>query len=599
MATISIADNDARIQHSIGSGGNTANSTQFTIDFPFFALDDINVIITNSAGTDTTLTRGTGAGTFTVTGTAVDDGFSGGNITLGSVYTSSTVTIFRDIPVTRTTDFATSGPFNIASLNTELDRIIAIEQELETDIGRTMRLADSDATSTMTLPNLTTRQGKVLGFDSSSGAPEAVSQLTTAAVGTVSTVSVGGSATASVSTSGNTATFNFGIPTGATGATGSTGATGATGAAASIAVGSVTANTLSAGASATAAVSNAGSSSAAQFNFTFGVPTGATGATGATGSTGATGPNGSHSGLAFTWSNSTSDADPGNGKVAFNNATVASVSVIYVDNQEDNGVSISSFVQSWDDVSNSTARGMLLITKEGTSSTYALFKVTGITVASGYDKVAVTHVASNGTFSNSDGITVDFSYSGADATGLGSIASQAANSVSISGGSITGITDLNIADGGTGASSASAARTNLGLDIGSDVQAYNADTVFRDVQNTFTKSQIPSTYTAALSATSGVLDFDTYQNFIITLASGSNTLAAPTTESGNVGQTGVMIFIQPSSSSAATLSLHGDYESVGAGGITLSTDNNDYDVVAYFIKADNSILLSPAQLNFG
>ncbi|OWK26300.1 hypothetical protein AJ87_03030 [Rhizobium yanglingense] len=47
--------------------------------------------------------------------------------------------------------------------------------------------------------------------------------------------------------------------------------------------------------------------------------------------------------------------------------------------------------------------------------------------------------------------------------GLGSIATQASSSVSITGGSITGITDLAIADGGTGASSASAARTNLGL----------------------------------------------------------------------------------------------------------------------------------------
>lgn len=41
--------------------------------------------------------------------------------------------------------------------------------------------------------------------------------------------------------------------------------------------------------------------------------------------------------------------------------------------------------------------------------------------------------------------------------GLGSIATQAANSVSITGGSITGITDLAIADGGTGQSTAQAA----------------------------------------------------------------------------------------------------------------------------------------------
>ena len=156
-----------------------------------------------------------------------------------------------------------------------------------------------------------------------------------------------------------------------------------------------------------------------------------------------------------------------------------------------------------------------------------------------------------------------------------------------------------VANGGSGSTSASAARTALGVALGSDVQAFDSDNAVTDAQQTFSKAQIGSTYTAALSTTSGVLDFDTYQNFIITLANGSNTLAEPTTEGSQVGQTGYMIFIQPSTGTAASLSLHGDYESPAAGGITLSTANNDYDVLGYVIKADNSVLLGTPLLNFG
>lgn len=134
-------------------------------------------------------------------------------------------------------------------------------------------------------------------------------------------------------------------------------------------------------------------------------------------------------------------------------------------------------------------------------------------------------------------------------------------------------------------------------DIGSTVQAYDADTAKTDTLQTFTKSQIPSTETATIS-TSKTLDFDTYQNFILTLGSGANTLSNPTTEASNVGQSGMMVFIQPSSGSAGTVATGSDYETVGGAGLTLSSTNSAYDVVPYIIKADNSILLGNPQLAF-
>lgn len=103
----------------------------------------------------------------------------------------------------------------------------------------------------------------------------------------------------------------------------------------------------------------------------------------------------------------------------------------------------------------------------------------------------------------------------------------------------------------------------------------------------------------ATDTSSGLtLDFDANQNFFVTLSSGANTLAQPSTEANNIGQTGFIIFIQPSSGNPGLLSHHADYETAGAATLTLSSTNSAYDVVPYIIKADNSILLGTPQLAF-
>lgn len=58
-------------------------------------------------------------------------------------------------------------------------------------------------------------------------------------------------------------------------------------------------------------------------------------------------------------------------------------------------------------------------------------------------------------------VTATDAAAGRTALTLGTIATQAANNVSISGGAVTGITDLAVADGGTGASTAQAAINTL------------------------------------------------------------------------------------------------------------------------------------------
>ena len=103
-----------------------------------------------------------------------------------------------------------------------------------------------------------------------------------------------------------------------------------------------------------------------------------------------------------------------------------------------------------------------------------------------------------------------------------------------------------------------------------------------------------TTLTDATNTGNITLDFDTYQNFVLTLT-GNVTLINPTTEA--VGQVGSIVLIQDGTGSR-TLSLGTDYESVGGSGITLSTAASATDMIPYVVAASNRILLGAPQLAF-
>lgn len=141
--------------------------------------------------------------------------------------------------------------------------------------------------------------------------------------------------------------------------------------------------------------------------------TGPTGPVGATGLIGPTGPQGNFGGASFdyTFSTNTTNSDPGAGYLKFNNATLSSATALYIDDADDAGNDIQSFLRTIDD-STSSLKGHFKIYNKTNSGDFAIFTISSVTENTGYFTVACALVVGATSFSNNEDVIITFARTG-------------------------------------------------------------------------------------------------------------------------------------------------------------------------------------------
>ncbi len=126
-------------------------------------------------------------------------------------------------------------------------------------------------------------------------------------------------------------------------------------------------------------------------------------------------------------------------------------------------------------------------------------------------------------------------------------------------------------------------------DIGSTVQAHDADTAKTDTAQTFTAAQ-RGTITTLTDGATITPDFAASNNFTLTLAGTGRTLANPTNITA--GQSGV-IAINQDATGSSTITTYGSYfKFAGGTAPTLSTGANDLDILSYYCVSSTVIVAS-------
>lgn len=135
---------------------------------------------------------------------------------------------------------------------------------------------------------------------------------------------------------------------------------------------------------------------------------------------------------------------------------------------------------------------------------------------------------------------------------------------------------------------------DLVVGVGSALGTTTAFAVDENAVTTFSKSVVGKTDTDTSNSGTVDLDFQANTNFVLTLTGNITSLTA---SNEVAGQSGFIVFIQDGTG-GRTVSLHGDYETAGGAGITLTSTASATDIVPYVVAASSRILLGAPQLAF-